>query len=239
MRKKNTMEDFGKTRFGWLLRQRGYAYVDQDNLEARIAVKSKRPDYFVETPDGVKLLVEVESFNKGNELDMEPGFKQIGNYDPLLVRIRTAVKHASKQLRDYKDLGIPLLIVLDNWRNRPLMVGSANMREALFGRITFKLPVIDTGSRFLGDPFAVHGSGQVLNERYKCYISAVAMIGRKKAFISDEGNGEKPFRLQVFHNHFTTSPFPLSAFTDPEDVHEGYDPEGTWTVLKNCPVGQN
>jgi len=87
--------DFGKTRFGWLLKQRGYGYADEENLESKITVNSKRPDYFVEASNGARLLVEIESFNKGEELDLEPGFQPIGNYDKILNRVRNSVKSAS------------------------------------------------------------------------------------------------------------------------------------------------
>jgi hypothetical protein len=235
----DTDRDFGKTRFGWLLKQRGYVYADEQNLESKITVISKRPDYFVEASNGTRLLVEIESFNKGEELDLEPGFRQIGNYDRILNRVRNSVKRASLQLRDYKSLNIPLLIVLDNWRDRPLMLSSVNMREALFGRITFALPVVDTPSRFLGDPVPYHGRDQVLNEKSKCYISAVALIGRKRAFIYDDSDGEKPLRLQIFHNHFALRPLPIPTFSDAEDVHEGYDIEGNWKTLWSSAVAQN
>jgi len=119
------------------------------------------------------------------------------------------------------------------------MLSSPNIREALFGRITFALPVVDTPSRFLGDPVIYHGRDQVLNEKSKRYISAVALIGRKRAFIYDESDAEKPLRLQIFHNHFATTPLPISTFSDPEDLHEGYDTEGNWKILDSRAVEQN
>ena len=234
----DTNNDFGKARFGWLLKQRGYEYADEYNLDSKIAVQSKRPDYFVEASNGTKLLVEVESFNKGHELNMGAGFQQIGNYDQILDRVRNSVRHASFQLRDYKHLKIPLVIVLDNWRKRPLMLTSVNMREALFGRITFALPIIDSPSRFLGEPVPYHGRDQLLNEKWRRYISAVALIGRKKAYIYDDDDREKPLRLQIFHNHFASVPLPLATFSDPEDRHEGYDLDGNWKALQDCAAEQ-
>jgi hypothetical protein len=223
--------DFGKLRFGWLLKQRCYQYVDEDHLGERIEVQSTRPDYYVETPDGTEFLVEVESFDKGHELDMRPGFRQVGNYDAVLGRIRTAIKHAAKQLRAYQKLGMPLLIVLDNYRNVPLLVGDSHMSEALFGRVVFAFKVLSTGARFLDEPSSYHGKGQVFNDREKRYISAVALNLRKAKYTYNTTDSEVLMRLRVFHNPFASKPLPLSLFCDEEDTHLGYAGPGVWTHL--------
>ena len=107
--------DTAEKRFSWLLKQRGYQFWTEDQLEQNIVVKGTRPDFYVETPVG-NVLAEVESF-------VEPGPIERRNFsmgavDPkeFADRIRGLVKHAAKQLSPYEDLGIPCLVILDNWR---------------------------------------------------------------------------------------------------------------------------
>ena len=210
-----------------MLKQRGYSFWTEDQLEQKIEVRETRPDFYVETPRNGAFLAEVESFEKpgpfrigakgGGHVDADRGFK----------RIRTAVQSAARQLRPYERLGIPMLIVLDNWRMVGIPSNITDLRNALFGTLEFRLPIdLSKGQADTEQAHWHHGGGQFFNEREKLYISAVAWDLPKLRYDDDPMTEERPMYLRMVHNHHARVPFPIENFNNGDDVHYGYVPEG-------------
>ena len=88
------MKDIAERRFAWLLKQRCYRYWTEDQLEHKIKVKQKRPDFYVETHESDAFLAEVESF----VVPASPKSRQAmaRDVEPILRRMRTAVRHAAQ-----------------------------------------------------------------------------------------------------------------------------------------------
>jgi hypothetical protein len=54
-------KNIGEIRFEWLLCQRGFTFVDEANLEKKISVKAKRPDYFA-LRDNISFPAKIKEF---------------------------------------------------------------------------------------------------------------------------------------------------------------------------------
>lgn len=212
--------DVAETRFGWLLHQRRYAFTPEAELQRKIELRGTRPDFYVETPLG-DLLVEVESFEEETFLRrVELGGFQSLNPEPLFRRLRTAVKHAKGQLKPYTPLGMPMLIVLDDWRRVGIPNNTYELCNALFGTIEGRLPLapID-GDRSYG-PRLHHGGGQVLNAQAGLYVSAVAWnIASVRYGDADPMTEERPMYLRIVHNPFASVPLPRAMFDCSDDEH--------------------
>jgi len=67
---KPKIKNLSETRLEWLLKQRGCSFVDEDNLEQKICVKSTRPDYFV-WRNNISVLMEVKEFEAAGPLELK------------------------------------------------------------------------------------------------------------------------------------------------------------------------
>jgi hypothetical protein len=229
-RKSSTIRDHANQRFAWLLEERGFAYWTEGELDSKIDVQGKRPDFYVETGKYGPLLVEVESFEEST-----PGLPKSGGGqfypETFIKRIRTAVKHAARQLKPYQALQVPMLIVLDNWRMVGIPSDIGFLREALFGSFQFRFRISkDHGIRLEG-PKLHHGAGQTLHPERKFYVSAVAWNMPKHAYLYVDPSAEKLMRLRMIHNDFAPVRLPIDIFSDGEDEHYAYDEGGHWSKL--------
>jgi hypothetical protein len=105
--------------FSNLLENRGCIYWLENELSQVLPTRNTRPDFFVKTPNDIQLLVEVESFEKERfaliALRQQPALSGLSDSDHR--RICNPVQRASKQLKPYRDLRIPTLVVLDDFRD--------------------------------------------------------------------------------------------------------------------------
>lgn len=219
--------DIAEQRFSWLLKQRGYNFWTEDQLEQKIKVKGRRQDFFVETPWG-NLLVEVKSINKPGPIERRQS--KIDTVDPkeFLGRLKKPVWHAAKQLSSYKDLNIPCLVVLDNWRQIKIPMGFVELIQ-LFGTFEFR-GVFDPNSGSIGQIRLYHGKDRRLTNSQHTYISAVAVNESKVRFVDDEMKSERPMRLKIVHNPFAQCPMPIDIFRDSDDEHYCYK-NNTWVKI--------
>ncbi len=206
--------DLGKERFAWLLRQRGIPFWDEDSLESRITIREeKRPDFYAEPEEQRPILVEVEGLHaiRSRFLAVDP----VQN----LKRLCGPVKLAAKQLKPYRVLRIPMIVVVDNARRVGVSLATMDLIQ-LLGVTEIRVPVnLTTGAR-AGGARLHHGHGQILTPTQKQYISAVAVNFPKRGYEYIETlEQERPMRLRVLHNPYAQVPLPLSVFSDPEDEH--------------------
>lgn len=215
-------------RFAWLLTQRKYRFWDENQLEDKIntVAITKRPDFYIEASRKVDFLAEVESFKQPGPLK-GIGAKVI-SIDPeqIFNRIRTAVQHAANQLRPYETLNIPMIVVLDNWRQVGIPSNALDLRNALFGTLSVRKQVYPSETRGRWH----HGKGQRLNKNQGNYISAVAWNLPKMRQVDDPMTKERAMYLRMIHNPFANIPFPLELFNNGDDEHYGYK-EGHWINL--------
>jgi hypothetical protein len=222
--------DVAEKRFAWLLKQRGFLYWPESKLENKIEVKGKRPDFFVDTKI-IDIMVEVESLREPGPLDVRKN--KIGNCSPeeFFERLRGPVKHAAKQLKPYKDLRIPCLVVLDNWRRLKIPTGIIELVQ-IFGTIKVQGEIDDERGMISQTQFCRGKEGRRLKEDQHTYVSAVAVIIPKVRFdaidCADDMTDERPMKLLIAHNPFTVCPLPFEVFSD-EDDEQYYYADSKWT----------
>lgn len=106
------------TRFSTFLEQRRSCFWLENDLKEVLPVRRTKPDFFVRTANRKSLLVEVESFEKDrsalNALRHNRTMSGLARVDGK--RFSTALQHACQQLKPYRDLGFPGLVVLDDFR---------------------------------------------------------------------------------------------------------------------------
>jgi hypothetical protein len=212
-------EDVAERRFTWLARQRGCTYVREDKLEAVITLRGTRPDFYVRSHAG-PFLAEVKAFEKPGPLDT---IDRIGSRSMavMLKPISAAIDEARRQLRPYRDGRLPMIVVLDPWRQRGIDLSNEVLIQ-VFGELSFVVPVARDGPR--GEVSLAHGGGRTIGEDAGTYISAVVVnIARRRDSI-DDFTEERPMRARVVHNPFASVPLPTSIFASPDDeqlVHDG------------------
>jgi hypothetical protein len=228
-------DSFSLLRFSWLLGQRRFDFVPEQQIHSRIPDYGKHPDFFVETPFG-SLLAEVKSFDQPVKGFVLPrGAAQISFQGPI-KGMRSAMNEAADQLKPYASLGMPLVVVLDNHRILPVGGGKEPiwiparvdlLREAVFGQIELRVGLNRATERFeeLG---MHHGPGQVLNAREKTYISAVVWNVPKRKFVYEDGDSEVPMRVTGILNPYAKVPLPVGTFNDDEDCLYAYDADRRW-----------
>lgn len=222
--------DVSEQRFIWLLKQRGYhSFWLEDQLEQKINVLGTRPDFYIETPRHGPVLVEVESFIKSGPLQMTGTRVMSFDSERIFKRIRKAVMHAADQLRPYQILNVPMLVVLDNWRQVGIPSNVLDLRNALFGTLEVRKFLDPTGA--VHSPARWHhGKGQRLKAVQGNYISAVAWNLPKVRYDKDPMTQERSMHLRLIHNPFANVLFPIDIFNNGDDEHWGYR-EGRWGNL--------
>ena len=102
-------------RCSWLLRQRGYHYFREDEIGQYLQLRTKRPDFLIDTPTGTRFLLEVKSFKKERILRKIEGTStfMVGHMSTQRA-VSRLVRDAARQLGDYADCQLPAVVALDN-----------------------------------------------------------------------------------------------------------------------------
>ena len=196
--------DRAEQRFIWLLRQRKYDFWPDDKLDEVIKVRQTKPDFYVRTPQNQRVLIEVESFEKPISFRSAPKQAMVRDIRPVLERIRRTVRRGARQLEPYEPEAIPMLVVVDNWRQVGIPTNVTDLWDALF--------------RPLGRP--------LMNQGVRRWISGVAFNLPKRRTSPDAMTGERPMYLQIIHNPFAFVPFPKDVFKSKGDKHYRVNPKG-------------
>jgi hypothetical protein len=226
-------DSFSLERAKWLFKQRGFNYLEENELTRELPDLGTRPDFLINAPGVGNILVEVESFIEKVEGFPPPrGFSQV-NMRPPIRRMSTAIRHAARQLRPYAALGIPLIVLLDNHRLCGIPSNIGFLRDAAFGEIQFRAPW-DPVRGQLGE-FYVHHHGpcRTLTETTKTYITGVLWNLPKLAFAYERSGVEVPMKVTGIFNHHSERPFPAGLFTDSDDKLFGYGSDGVWSPLSS------
>jgi hypothetical protein len=219
--------DIAERRFSWLAQQRGCRLWHETDLEQVMTVRSKRPDFFVRSPAS-DFLAEVKSFETVGPLARPDRVFTVA-IEKLLKPFRGAIHEAADQLRPYRELSLPRVVVLDDWRN----VGVSTETEILiqlFGELKFVIPVSPVQiSEPLPAAHFAYGGGRSLGDDSRTYISAVLLTETIGADDHTDRMTERPMRARVLHNPFATDPLPLAAFGGANDKHLVHD-NGVWQI---------
>jgi hypothetical protein len=119
--------DLAESMFAAYLDSHGYSHAFEPDLGV-----PQRPD-FVIARDGIEVICEVKAF-EGWGL-FEPGGPRVGHRSmkDALSPVREAIRSASRQLKDVRDRGTPLMVVIANPHGRPLATGTAQVMWAMYG----------------------------------------------------------------------------------------------------------
>jgi hypothetical protein len=232
------VKDFAEVRFAWLLRQRGIRSYDERNLPKHFGARRTKPDFYAVSPGCLPFLAEVESFREPGPLRKATARVYATSPDQMLRRLRTAVQHALNQLKPYRDLGIPMIAVLDGWRRSGVALDRTELKNLLGTQeIRFHVSLL-TGQRV--GPLSVRGSEEsfhVLRAQNAGHLSGVAVNLPKQGHqYTTPWNKERIMRLRVLHNPYAQVPLPLDLFSDAEDEHIGWV-GGEWLDMRSgCPL---
>lgn len=197
-------------------------------LEKVIEVKGPRPDFYVRSPSG-PFLAEVKAFEKAGPLDGRGRVFTIGT-EQLLRPISSAVDEARRQLRAYRDLGIPRVVVLDNWRQVGVDLDNVVLVQ-IFGQIHVVVPVSMSGGP-RGATWLEYGGGRTLGDDAGTYVSALVITEPLRRDARDDFTVERRMRARVLHNPYATIPLPRSIFAGPDDEQLEHV-EGAWRKVES------
>jgi hypothetical protein len=218
--------DVAERRFAWLVTQRGCTFVQEGELETVIDVRGPRPDFYVRSAAG-PFLAEVKAFEKTGPLDRQ-GVFSIG-MDRLLRPVSGAIDEARRQLRAYRSLGIPCVVVLDNWRQVGVDLDDVVLVQ-IFGELSFVVPVSAAGGP-RGATRLEYGGGRTLGDTAGTYVSAVVVTVPLERDARDDFSRERSMRARVVHNPYATVPLPRSIFAGPDDEQLEHV-DGAWRKIK-------
>jgi len=213
---RSTLQNLSETRFEWLLTQRSFLFVEENNLEQKIVVKGKRPDYYAWKGE-TAILAEIKEFNDAGPFDSSQRLGS-GQVDDIINRFREPLSTAADQLKPYKELELAGIVVFDNHQrvgfpNRPLEL------IQLFGTIRRRI-IYNKKNGHAEDQGWHHGPRQILTPVRRKYISAIAVnLPKAGNEYIEPSNIERPMRLQIVHNPYAANPLDKKLFDDPEDEH--------------------
>ena len=177
------------------------------------------PDYEVTTPAG-SVIVEIKEFTPNDEdkafaAAMETEGKASFCSRSIGRRVRKANIDSAPQLRSYKDISLPEILLLYD-----------NLASYSYGGINDYLDPMNVGADMFGEPVirfwrdpslkppgaqdATHGGRRQLTETTRLYIGALGVI---KVDSIDE------IHIDFFHNPFSTKPVWPRYFLHPSDRH--------------------
>jgi hypothetical protein len=111
-------------RCAWLLNQRKFKYWREAEIGKVLPLQGTHPDFLVETTTGIttgiRFFLELKSFEKDTILDqMDPGITVFSlGHMSLQKRSNRLVRDAAEQLLPYAGNGLPMVIGLDNYRQK-------------------------------------------------------------------------------------------------------------------------
>ena len=169
------------------------------------------PDYEIQTPCGsviceVKEILPNEEDKATDETLKRYGRLPIANERKIGKRPRSALKKACKQLGRFRYDSRPCVAVLYD-KTFAYYLEPEEIDAAMFGDLVVLFPKnpTDWGLDF------THGSDQSLDLKRGRYLGAVAVLR--------SADHEGPFRLDIYHNPFTSKPVSRAYFPDPQDRH--------------------
>lgn len=231
-------QTLGEKRFAWLLRQRGIPAAADDDLWPWIPNRRKKPDFLIMPSGSHKILAEVEDLQQPGLLRRATARVYATGPRHSLQSLRSPLARASKQLKPYQDLKIPMLVIIDNAARTGTLLGPEDMVSLVGAPEVHRHVCVAKGewvgpARIQGAPDSFH----ILTPNRNPYISAVAVNIPKAGYqYIEPPDQERPMRLRVLHNPYAKIPLPLNVFSDPEDEHIAFHHDRWLDALTGHPL---
>jgi hypothetical protein len=208
----------------WLLTQRGCTFRREAEIGQVLTLKDSNPDFLVETPDRIRFLLELKSVGEQDTLlDRIDPSVTVFSIDSMSLQKRAnrLVRDAANQLAPYAPEALPMVVMLDNHRQKGISLDKHTLR-ALFGELVVTIPMNPTTGGMVDDAEWTHeDDNSPLAAGRNAHASAVAVLIPVHRFDtwekSDDYTVERTMKVRLLHNPYAIVPLPASVFSDAVD----------------------
>lgn len=217
-------DESSNRRCTWLLNQRGFRYWREARIGQAIPLQGTNPDFLVETPVPVRFFLELKSFEQDTLLDrIDPSVRTFsGGIMSLQKRANRLVRDAAERLLPYADSGLPMIIVLDNYRKKGISLDHHTL-GGMFGELQVQIRINPTSGENLGEGWVRSDDGSPLAGGRNRHVSAAAALIAGERFDTfdqtDDFSIERKMKVRVLYNPDAAVPLPRDVFRDPDDEH--------------------
>ena len=217
-------DEVSNRRCTWLLDQRGFRYWREGAIGQILTLRGTNPDFLVETPVPVRFFIELKSFEQATLLDrIDPGVRTFSvGIMSLQKRANRLVRDAAEQLLPYADSNFPMIIVLDNHRQKGISLDHHTL-GGLFGELQVQIRSDPTTGENLGEAWVRSDDGSPLAGGRNRHVSAVVALVAGERFDTfdkvDDFSVERKMKVRVLYNQDAAVPLPRAVFNDPDDEH--------------------
>lgn len=208
----------------WLLNQRGFRYWREADIGQVLPLQGTNPDFLVETPVQQRFFLELKAFEQNTILDkMDPAIKVFSlGHMSLQKRANRLVRDAAEQLLSYAGTGLPLVIGLDNYRQKGIGLDEHSL-GSLFGDLRVHIKVDPASGRQLEEAWVRTDDGSPLAGSRRRHVSAVIALIAGERFDTfeavDDFSVERPMKMRIVYNPDALVPLPRDVFNGPDDEH--------------------
>lgn len=217
-------DEISNRRCRWLLDQRSFRYWQEDEIGQVLSLQASRPDFLVETPAALRFFIELKSFEKDTLLDqIDPSIRTF-SIDQMSVQKRAnrLVHRAAEQLLPYSPTGFPMLIMLDNYRQKGISLDKHTL-GGLFGELKVEARVDLATGHSVGTEWVRVNDGSPLADGQNSHVSAVAVLIPTERFDTFEKNDDfsasRKMKVRVAYNPNATVSLPRNVFNDADDEY--------------------
>jgi hypothetical protein len=219
-------DEISLRRFGWLLSQRGFNALREEEIAQAVALRETQLDYYVQTGRGLAFLVEVEAFEQ--EGPLRSTLPSVFTLDHMATqkRINRAVRRAADQLAPYAPLGIPLVVALDNHRQVGLIIDQHALLS-LFGEPQTVLSIDPATGEAVRRTTQHRNDNSPLAAGERPFVSAVVLVSPEYRTddwdAPDDFTVERPMKAHVIHHPAASVALPAWVFAGPLDLRLAFD----------------
>jgi hypothetical protein len=224
VRTRMSTDEVSNRRCRWLLSQRGFRYWCEAEMADVLSLKGTNPDFLVETAAPIRFFLELKSFEQDTLLDrIDPSVRTFSiDIMSLQKRANRLVRDAAEQLLPYAGTGFPMVIMLDNYRQKGISLDHHTL-GGLFGELVVQMRMDASSGRSLGEDWVRVDDGSPLAGGRYGHVSAVAALVAAERFDTfekvDDFSVERKMKVRVLYNPNAIVPFPSDVFNDPRDEH--------------------
>ena len=217
-------DEISNRRCTWLLNHRGFRYWREAGIGQMLTLPGTNPDFLVETPVPVRFFLELKCFEQDTLLDrIDPSVRTFSiGIMSLQKRANRLVRDAAEQLLPYADSGLPMIIVLDNYRQKGISLDHHTL-GGLFGELQVQIRIKPTTGENLGEGWGRSDDGSPLAVGRNRHVSAVAALIAGERFDTfdktDDFSIERKMKVRILYNPDAAVPLPRDVFSDPDDEH--------------------
>lgn len=217
-------DEISNRRCTWLLNQRGFRHWREAEIAQILTLRGTNPDFLVETPVPVRFFLELKSFEQDTLLDrLDPSVRTFSiGIMSLQKRANRLVRDAAEQLLPYTDTGLPMVIMLDNYRQKGISLDHHTL-SGLFGELQVQIRINPTTGENLGEAWVRSDDGSPLAGGRNRHVSAVAALIAGDRFDTfdkvDDFSIERKMKVRVLYNPDAAVPLLRDVFSDLQDEH--------------------